>query len=145
MIWTCSTRIYIHHHTAGSTTCFQFSGQAKMVLIYHSTQSMHTLPSDFFLFSLFYFVIFTFHHIAKPLSLKINADPLFLASKSERRYQIYRLGSFKVFPSKNSPSIRSRSSAEYRMYFCGFFPFSTRGLEHIKVMSKKDLLNLFWV
>lgn len=43
--------------------------------------------------------------------------------------QIYRLGSLKFFPSKNSPSIRSRSSGWYLTYFWGFFPPSTIGLQ----------------
>jgi hypothetical protein len=47
----------------------------------------------------------------------------------KRASKLYRLGSFKVFPSKNSPSILSRSSAVYLMYFWGFFPLSTRGLQ----------------
>lgn len=38
------------------------------------------------------------------------------------------MGSLNVLPSKNSPSIRSRSSAEYLTYFWAFLPLSTKGL-----------------
>lgn len=53
-----------------------------------------------------------------------------ISSTSQERWDLnYRFGSFIFLPSKNSPNIRSRSSAVYLTYFWGFFPFSTRGLQ----------------
>lgn len=47
---------------------------------------------------------------------------------------IYLFCSF-VFPSKNSPSMCSRSSGEYLMYFMAFFPPSTRDLSTQQVSN----------
>lgn len=45
----------------------------------------------------------------------------------ERSSESYRFCSCAVFPSKNSASIRSRSSGVNRMYFVGFLPPSIMG------------------
>ena len=59
----------------------------------------------------------------------VSTRIIFIITNTEgERDQIYRLGSFKFFPSKNSPKIHSRSSAPYLKYFWGFLPLSTRGL-----------------
>lgn len=64
------------------------------------------------------------------LLLRYTYKYLQICIRMTSQFQIYCFCSFQFFPSKSSPSIRSRSSGVYLMYLWGFFPLSIIGLKH---------------